>query len=30
MFRTKKDAEKHIVQQARAWVKDRLRSEGPK
>jgi hypothetical protein len=30
MFSTKKEAEKHIVQQAKLWIDERLRSETQK
>jgi hypothetical protein len=30
MFRTKKEAEKHIVEQAKEWIDERLRSKSPK
>lgn len=30
MFPTKKEAEKHIVQQAKLWIDQRLRSESDK
>jgi hypothetical protein len=30
MFRTKKEAEKHIVEQAKEWIDERLRSKSHK
>ena len=29
-FRTEKEAEKHIIQHAKEWIDERLRSEGQK